>query len=75
MPIVSVIAFYVHQLREITDSKRELEQPNQLTDLRAPEEQVGCEGGASRLFTLYHLRKVCKYSYTAECPILLWKYV
>ena len=27
MPIVSVIAFYVHQLREITDSKRELEQP------------------------------------------------
>ena len=59
----------------ITDDKRELAQPKQPTDLRAPEEQVGCEGGASRLFTLYHLRKVCKYSCTAEFPILLWKYL
>ena len=58
----------------ITDDKRELAQPKQPTDQRAPEEQVGCEGGASRLFTLYHLRKVCKCSCTAECPILSWKY-
>ena len=51
-----------------------LMQPKQPTDRKAPEEQVGCEGGASRLFTLYRLRKVCKYLYIGECPISSWKY-
>ena len=59
---------------ELTDAKRELAQPKQPTDLRASEEQVGCEGGASRLLTLYRLRKVCKYSYIGVCPISSWKY-
>ena len=39
----------------ITDDKRDLAQPKHPTDQRAPEAQVGCEGGASRFFYLIPL--------------------
>ena len=75
-PYAGSVRYFAHIcFWAITDDKRELAQPKQPTDLRAPEEQVGCEGGAFRFFTLYRLRKVCKYSCTAEYPILSWKYL